>query len=97
MAVVMGSLKRRLAGHRDVDPAIAVEPDDRSVDSGAVARCLQVLAERDRQVLVLTFYAEKTSAEIATDLGVTGTVVRVARHRALGRLRACVDQGARTT
>jgi RNA polymerase sigma-70 factor (ECF subfamily) len=78
-------------------PALAVDPDDGAVDITAVSRCLQVLAERDRQVLVLTFYAEKTSAEIATDLGVTGTVVRVARHRALGRLRACVDQGARST
>jgi RNA polymerase sigma-70 factor, ECF subfamily len=77
-------------------PAMVVETDDASIDSGAVARCLQALAERDRQVLVLTFYAEKTSAEIAADLGVTGTVVRVARHRALGRLRACVDQGAGT-
>jgi RNA polymerase sigma-70 factor (ECF subfamily) len=78
-------------------PVLSVEPDEAAVDSGAVARCLQALAERDRQVLVLTFYAEKTSAEIAADLGVTGTVVRVARHRALGRLRACVDEGARTT
>ena len=32
----------------------------------------------------------KSSSEIAEELGVTGTVVRVARHRALGRLRDCV-------
>jgi DNA-directed RNA polymerase specialized sigma24 family protein len=41
-------------------------------------------------VLLLTFYAEKSSSEIAEELGVTGTVVRVARHRALERLRECV-------
>ena len=35
-------------------------------------------------------YAEKTSPEIADELGVSGTVVRVARHRALERLRDCV-------
>jgi len=44
---------------------------------------------------MLTFYAEKTSLEIAAELGVTGTVVRVARHRALERLRDCV--GVRDT
>jgi len=60
-------------------------------------RCLHRLAERDRRVLVLSFYAEKTSAEIAGELRVTATVVRVARHRALGRLRDCVGlQKART-
>jgi RNA polymerase sigma-70 factor (ECF subfamily) len=73
--------------------AEAVTP---SGDLDAVERCLQRLAERDRRVLVLTFYAEKASAEIATELGVTGTVVRVARHRALGRLRDCVTSGATT-
>jgi RNA polymerase sigma-70 factor (ECF subfamily) len=68
-----------------------VEPSDAaSGDIDAVERCLHGLAERDRRVLLLTFYAERTSAEIAAELGVTGTVVRVARHRALGRLRDCV-------
>jgi RNA polymerase sigma-70 factor (ECF subfamily) len=67
-----------------------VEPSVATGDIDAVERCLHLLAERDRRVLVLTFYAEQTSAEIADALGVTGTVVRVARHRALGRLRDCV-------
>jgi RNA polymerase sigma factor (sigma-70 family) len=62
-----------------------------------VERCLHRLGERDRRVLVLTFYVEKTSSEIARELGVTGTVIRVARHRALERLRECVGlQRART-
>ena len=74
-----------------------VEPAVASADIDAVERCLHLLAERDRRVLVLTFYAEKTSVEVAEELGVTGTVVRVARHRALGRLRDCVGlPGTRT-
>ena len=65
-------------------------------DLDAVERCLHALAERDRRVLILSFYAEKTSTEIAEELRVTPTVVRVARHRALGRMRECVGgQGAR--
>ena len=71
-------------------PELYAEPVVESGDIAAVERCLHVLTERDRRVLVLTFYAEKTSSEIAEELGVTGTVVRVARHRALERLRECV-------
>ena len=71
-------------------PELYAEPDVASGDIAAVERCLHGLSERDRRVLVLTFYAEKTSGEIAEELGVTGTVVRVARHRALERLRECV-------
>ena len=68
-----------------------------SGDIELMERCLHSLAERDRRVLVLTFYAEKTSPEIAEEFGVTGTVIRVARHRALERLRECVGlKGART-
>jgi len=66
------------------------EPAAPSVDIEVVERCLHGLVERDRRVLVLTFYVEKTSSEIARELGVTGSVVRVARHRALERLRDCV-------
>ena len=74
-------------------PALYAEPFADSSDIAAVERCLHALAERDRRVLVLTFYAEKSSPEIAEDLGVSHAVVRVARHRALGRLRECVGAG----
>jgi len=67
-------------------------PAAETTDLDTVERCLHQLAERDRRVLVLTFYAEKSSTEIAGELGVTGTVVRVARHRALARMRDCVGQ-----
>jgi RNA polymerase sigma-70 factor (ECF subfamily) len=78
-------------------PELYAEPSVAAGDIAAVERCLHALAERDRRVLILTFYAEKTSSESAAELGVTGTVVRVARHRALERLRACVGpQGAET-
>jgi RNA polymerase sigma-70 factor (ECF subfamily) len=78
-------------------PELYAEASTGTCDLDAVERCLQQLAERDRQVLVLSFYAEKTSAEIAAELGVTGTLVRVARHRALGRLRDCVGLGRERT
>jgi RNA polymerase sigma-70 factor (ECF subfamily) len=84
--------RERLTAQFHVPQTFAVEAGD-TVDLDAVERCLTRLAERDRRVLVLTFYAERSSAEIAAELGVTNTVVRVARHRALGRLRDCVGHG----
>ena len=78
-------------------PELAVDPAEAAPDIEAMERCLGRLAERDRRVLILSFYAERTSSEIAAELCVTATVVRVARHRALARLRDCVGlQQART-
>lgn len=71
-------------------PELYAAPSAAADDLDVVERCLHQLPERDRRVLVLTFYAEKTSPEIAEELGVTGSVVRVARHRALARMRECV-------
>ena len=70
-------------------PELHAEPAD-APDIEAVERCLNGLGDRDRRVLVLSFYAEKTSPEIAKELAVTSTVVRVTRHRALARLRDCI-------
>ena len=59
-----------------------------------LADCLQRLAERDRSVLVMTFYAERSADEIAGELGLAAGNVRVVRHRALGRLRECLEARA---
>ena len=59
-----------------------------------LADCLQGLAERDRAVLVMTFYAERSAEEIASELGLKPGNVRVVRHRALGRLRECLEARA---
>jgi RNA polymerase sigma-70 factor (ECF subfamily) len=63
------------------------------IDSDRLRACLELLAERERSVVVMTFVADKGSDEIATELGLAAGNVRVIRHRALGRLRACLDAG----
>jgi RNA polymerase sigma-70 factor (ECF subfamily) len=65
-------------------------PDALALDRGRLRECLARLAERERTVLVLTFYAEQPSAEIAARLGTSPENVRTVRHRAFGRLRDCV-------
>ena len=94
--VMAGALKRterrRQALIERFDWADRVEPPSGpELDLNRVERCLQALGERDRTVLILCFYAEKTSNEIARDLGLTSGAVRTVRHRALDRLRQCVE------
>ena len=65
------------------------------LDHERLARCLEALAERERSVLVMTFYEDRDADEVGRLLGASAGNVRVIRHRALGRLRDCVAGGAR--
>jgi RNA polymerase sigma-70 factor (ECF subfamily) len=69
------------------------EPDSLLLDRGRLRDCLSRLSERERGVLVLTFYAEAPSGEIAESLGLSPDNVRTVRHRAFVRLRDCVTGG----
>jgi RNA polymerase sigma-70 factor (ECF subfamily) len=60
------------------------------LDLPRLAGCVERLAERERAVVVLSFYSERGSDEIAAELGLSAGNVRVVRHRALGRLRECM-------
>lgn len=64
-----------------------------AIDHEQLTRCVRALKERDRTVVVLTFYDERTSADIAGLLGVSEGNVRVIRHRAIDQLRACMGLG----
>jgi RNA polymerase sigma-70 factor, ECF subfamily len=59
-----------------------------------LARCVRALEERERSVVVLTFYDEQTAAEAAGCLGLSEANVRVIRHRAVRQLRACMEAAA---
>lgn len=64
------------------------------LDDDRLRRCVQALGERDRSVIVLTFYDEQTAAETAGALGLSEGNVRVIRHRAIKQLRACMETRA---
>ena len=70
----------------------AVSPDDWSIDTARIAPCLAAIGERERTILLLTFYAEKSSAEVGQALGMTAGAVRVGRHRALASMRTCLER-----
>jgi RNA polymerase sigma-70 factor, ECF subfamily len=71
-------------------PAAAPAP---STDVERLRGCLERLSERERAVVVLTFYDERDADEIAGALGMTGGNVRVVRHRAVARLGDCMGAG----
>jgi RNA polymerase sigma-70 factor (ECF subfamily) len=60
------------------------------LDEARVAACLQKLAERERSVLILSFYDDEPAEKVGAALGISEGNVRVIRHRAMQRLRDCV-------
>jgi RNA polymerase sigma-70 factor (ECF subfamily) len=66
--------------------------DERSepLDTDRLRECLQGLAERDRTVLLMTFYDDQPAQVVGTRLGLSAANVRVVRHRGIERLRRCM-------
>jgi RNA polymerase sigma-70 factor (ECF subfamily) len=60
------------------------------LDIDRLEHCLARLADRERSVVLLTFYAEKNGSEVGQELGIRPGTVRVIRHRAIERLRTCI-------
>ena len=65
-------------------------PEPLALDPDRLGGCLEGLSERERSVVVMSFFADKPAEEVGAELGITGGNVRVIRHRALGRLRDCM-------
>ncbi len=89
---------RRNAGRRerlldafalDLEPAND-EPTE-TPDTARLGDCLQALPERERSVLVMTFYDDCGSEVLSTRLGLSASNVRVIRHRGLKHLRDCME------
>jgi RNA polymerase sigma-70 factor (ECF subfamily) len=67
------------------------------LDEEELEGCLSGLAERERTVVLLTFYGERPSRDIAQTLGTTEGNVRVIRSRAIERLRSCMGVAERAS
>ncbi len=82
--------RARLLEQYGVDHFAPAETSPPELDHEQLTRCLQALNERERTVVVMTFYDERTGADVAGFLGVSEANVRVIRHRAIHHLRACM-------
>ena len=86
--------KDRLLEQFGADLHATVQPSIPQLDYDRLARCVQSLKERDRAVIVMTFYDEQTGADVARFLGTSEANVRVIRHRAIHQLRECLGVAA---
>jgi len=73
-----------------------VEASDDALDARRLEQCLESLPERERSVLVMTFYDDRPAEEVAVALGVSAGNVRVIRHRGIERLRLCMNAAEAT-
>ncbi|MFC4585986.1 SigE family RNA polymerase sigma factor [Sphaerisporangium corydalis] len=72
------------------EPASADDPFARSDDDAELWELLAALPRRQRAVLVLRYYEDRTDAEIAEILGISRGTVRSQASRALDKLRSPV-------
>jgi RNA polymerase sigma factor (sigma-70 family) len=79
----------RLAGHPQSGGLDAMSAVD---DTGEVMAALQLLPRRQREVIVLRYYADLDAAEIAATLGITPGAVRATISRALAALGQAVGR-----
>jgi len=76
-------------------PAVSAAPA--ALDEHELEGCLSTLAQRERTILLLTFYGDRSSREIAKTLEISEGNVRVIRARAIDRLRGCMGAGERAS
>jgi len=86
--------KERLLEQFGADLLAPVPPSMPYLDREQLASCVQKLKERERAVILMTFYDEQTGADVARFLGASEANVRVIRHRAIHQLRDCMGVAA---
>jgi RNA polymerase sigma-70 factor (ECF subfamily) len=79
---LLGAFAHDLCGEQSVPSPL--------LDDASLLHCLERLSERERSILVMTFYDDRQAKDVAIDLGISEGNVRVIRHRGLERLRACM-------
>ncbi len=89
---------RRLGRRREllletfhIDPALLTDDQTNSLDVDRLHHCLDRLPERERAVLILTFYDDRPADAVGSELGLSAGNVRVIRHRAIDRLKTCME------
>ncbi len=85
-----GNIRRERLLETYGDALAPPDPSPPSLDQARLALCLERLPERERTVLLLTFYNDMPAEALAGELDISQANVRVIRHRGLDRLRKCV-------
>ena len=99
-AVINGArsgLRRRRSARRYVPPTVRAEPGaDEAVlvraEHVAVLVALRALPRRQRECLVLRYYADLSEAEIASTLGISAGSVKSHSHRGMAALTVALQE-----
>jgi RNA polymerase sigma-70 factor (ECF subfamily) len=83
--------RARILGTFPIDLPSLVEEAREPLDTDRLRLCLQDLAERERAVLVMTYYDGHSAEAVGSELGISAANVRVIRHRGIQRLRECMN------
>ena len=86
-----GQRRERLLERFAGDLLPLVDTGTEALDTDRLGDCLQRLPERERAVLMMTFYDDRPAEAVGTELGLSAGNVRVIRHRGIERLRACMQ------
>jgi RNA polymerase sigma-70 factor (ECF subfamily) len=65
-------------------------PSPAALDIARLRSCLERLSERERTIVLLSFYDERQAADVGNEIGLSAANVRVIRHRSIERLRVCL-------
>jgi len=86
-----GARREKLLGMFAEDMIFLVDDDTDALDSNRLQDCLGHLSERERTVLMMTFYDDRPADAVGLELGLSAGNVRVIRHRAIERLKALMQ------
>jgi RNA polymerase sigma-70 factor (ECF subfamily) len=78
----------------DLDSLTDIHPAERSELRLAVARALETLEARERELVALKFFAGLSNVEIARVLGVSESNAGTKLHRVVNKLREACDESA---
>jgi len=92
-----GIRRERILDTYAMDLSELAEDTVDELDADRLQHCLERLAERERAVLVMTFYDDRAADAVGTDLGLTAGNVRVIRHRGIERLKICMQAAGEGT
>lgn len=84
--------RRRDAVERFGDfPEATLPREPELLDRARLEDCLSQLTGRARKILLASYYAESSDAEIAAEQSLSAANVRVIRHRSIAALRGCIE------
>ena len=86
-----GARREKLIGMFAEDMTSFAEDRTYALDTNRLGECLERAPERERAVLMMTFYDDRPADAVGVELGLSAGNVRVIRHRAIERLKGCMQ------